>query len=127
MKTKNKKSLLTMLFVVVSLFAILLVLINITEYFSTSEDGLMKLSTPVVSQDQDWSWFVASNPNLNFAPAVHFQKPSFNECVEFVNKNYDNPDERNTKLIECLQNVSGAVRRRNMSITSPGTGEYFSI
>ena len=104
------------------LITILLLLIYI---FYKSLEYYTYIPTPVVSKSQTYNWYTESNPNLAFAPAVHFVKPDLKECLEFVEKHYDNLDERFTKLIECIQNRSCAPRRKNLPISSPGTGEYF--
>jgi hypothetical protein len=97
---------------------ILFIIHKLNEYYTY-------VPTPVVSESQNYNWYTAGNPNLAFAPAVHFVKPDLKECLKFVEKHYDNLDERFTKLIECIQNRSGAPRRKNLPISSPGTGEYF--
>ncbi len=81
------------------------------------------LSAPVVSKYQNYDWYTISNPNLGFAPAVHFMPPSRKECLQWINQNFTNPDEAYTKFIECLQNVSSKVWIKNLPIQSPGTGE----
>lgn len=107
-------------------FLFLILIISLTIYIIYKYHEYYKyIPTPVVSESQTYNWYTESNPNLAFAPAVHFVKPDLKECLKFVEKNYDNLDERFTKLIECIQNRSGAPRRKNLPISSPGTGEYF--
>ncbi len=105
------------------IITILIIIIIITLYILTNNEYYYYIPTPVVSQYQNYDWYNINNPNLGFAPAVHFVPPSQRECLQFVNQNFTNPDEAYTKLIECLQNVSSKVRRKNLPIQSPGTGE----
>ena len=99
---------------------LLLLLLLILFILSNSE---YYIPTPVVSRYQNYDWYNINNPNIGFAPAVHFIPPGRRECLQFVNQNFTNPDEAYTKLIECLQNVTSKVRIKNLPIQSPGTGE----
>ena len=102
---------------------LLLILSLITLYILSNNEYYYYIPTPVVSEYQNYDWNTISNPNIGFAPAVHFMPPSKQECLQFVNQNFTNPDEAYTKLIECLQNVTSKVWRKNLPIQSPGTGE----
>ncbi len=103
------------------LLIILLLITFILLYFKYKNKEYY-IPTPVVSPFQDFSWYTIANPNLAFAPAVHFQPPSRRDCLRFVKRNFKNPDEQFTKFIECLQNVSSKVRIKNLPISSPGVG-----
>jgi hypothetical protein len=106
----------TILFLLIVTIIIILLILKNNEYYGY-------IPTPVVSKYQNYDWYNIFNPNLGFAPAVHFVAPSRRECLQFVNQNFTNPDEAYTKFIECLQNVSSKVWIKNLPIQSPGTGE----
>lgn len=100
---------------------VILVIIILILYLTSIDENY--IPTPVVSKYQDYSWLNTLNPNIGFAPAVHFERPSKKECLEFVKDNYSNPDEAFTKFIECLQNATSKVWIKNLPIQSPGIGE----
>jgi hypothetical protein len=106
------------------IFIILLILIFLYK-IQKENYNLFNYSTPVVSAFQDYHWYTPSNPNLGFAPAVHFVSPSRRECLNFIRTHYSDPNEQFTKFIECLQNVSSKVRIKNLPIQSPGIGEEY--
>ena len=105
-----------------TILLVILLLITFILYSFKSKSDEYYIPTPVVASDQDYSWYTLGNPNLAFAPAVHFKPPSRRDCLRFVKFNYKNPDEQYTKFIECLQNVSSKVRIKNLPISSPGVG-----
>jgi len=76
---------------------------------------------PMLSKYQNYDWYTISNPNIGFAPAVHLMSPSRQECLNWINDNFSNPDEAYTKFIECLQNITSKVKIKNLPIQSPGT------
>ena len=67
----------TLLLLLLLLLLILFILSN-SEYY---------IPTPVVSRYQNYDWYNINNPNIGFAPAVHFIPPSRRECLQFVNQN----------------------------------------
>ena len=82
---------------------------------------------PIVSKYQNYNWYNIFNPNIGFAPAVHFINPSKEECIEWSKNNFSNSDEAYVKMIECMQNSGSRVKIKNLPISSPGIGEEFQF
>jgi len=114
-------NLLIILYIILFLFA-LVYLYHKYNINKKIESYYKYIPAPVVSEFQNYDWFVPSNPNIGFAPAVHFTPPSRKECLKWINQNFNNPDEAYSKFIECLQNITSKVWIKNLPIQSPGVG-----
>jgi hypothetical protein len=111
------------MYLITNFILLLLILFFSFNICLTSKNMLESyIPTPVVSEYQNYDWVVPSNPNLGFAPAVRFVPPSKQECIKFVDQNFENPDEAFSKFIECLQNATSKVWIKNLPISSPGVG-----